>query len=225
VKIYQAFYADEHKREMFDTLIPLDTRGLKIPLLEYDIFRHLRDQGDFGVVSWKFCRKTWLEEWEEEAREHLKTWDAVVINPFPGVQALSYNCWDSHPKLKNWANVDTNIPMWEMAFCSYILAKKPWWDKYFDFIDNQLKNLHSDATKEVGYWRNRELSAVPFLIERWLNYTLEGAYLWRYPREHYELKFGNDELYNLQQIKYTPQWYERRKQINFLDIGKKDDIG
>ena len=225
MKIYQAFYADEHKREMFDTCIPLDTRGLNVPLLEYDIFRHLRHEGDFGVISWKFLRKTWLEEWEEEAREHLKTWDAVVINPFPGISALSKNCWDSHPKIKKWSAVDTDLPMREIAFCSYILAKKPWWDKYFDFIDNKLKHIHPDALKKEGYWRNDNLNSVPFLIERWLNYTLDGAYVWQYPREHYELKFGDDELYNMQQIKFSPEWWKRKQEIDLLKICKKDDIG
>lgn len=223
MKIYQAFYDDSQKREMFDTLTPLDTRGLNIPLLEYDIFRHLRHEGDFGVVSWKFLRKTWLINWEYLAREKLKEYDAVIINPFPGISAISYNCWDSHQPLKRLTKVDTEMPMHKMAFCSYILAKKPWWDKYFDFIDSQLADLHPDALNKSGYWRNSEITNVPFLIERWLNYCLDGAYVWEYPKEHFVWKFGDDRLYNLQAIKFTPEWYTERDRIDFTKIASLDD--
>lgn len=224
MKIYQTYYKEEHKKELIPNLIHTDTRGWDIPLLEYDIFRKLRPEGDFGMVSWAFTRKSWLEDWEDTAREKLKEYDAVIINPFPAVSAMSYTPWDSHPKIKKWAQVDTDIPMLDMAFCSYIIAKKCWWDKYFEFMEQRLANIHKDALKVEGYWRNNNLNSLPFLIERWLNYTLDGAWIWEYDEAHHNLKFGHTDFYKMKNCKFTPEWKLLRDKHDFLDVCHKDDI-
>ena len=224
MKIYQTYYAEHHRHELVPGLEHLDTRGWDIPLLEYSIFQKLRPQGNFGVVSWAFTRKTFLEDWQDTVHDKLLDYDAVIINPFPAIAAVSVNCWDSHPKLKKFTIVDTQAPMYRMAFCSYIIAKKCWWDKYFGFIDRMLQSIHPDALKKEGYWRNNNLNALPFLIERWLNYTLDGAWLWEYDIPHHHLKYGHDEFYKLQQDKFSPNWWEKRQNYDFIAVCKADDI-
>lgn len=223
MKFFQAYYDDNHSKELLPNLIHLDTRKLGQNILEYDIFKHLRPNGDFGVVSWKFKKKTHLEHWEEQTRELLKTWDAVIINPFPGVAAVSYNCWQSHPSLIPyiWDQVDCTVFQQYMTFCSYIFAKKTWWDQYFDFIDSKIK--HMNLTRLAGYSRNPNLNMKPFVIERLLNYCLDGAYLWQYPKQHYIQKFGNDKLYNLQQAKASPLlWEQQVKEFDFWQVVNMD---
>lgn len=224
MKIFQTYYADQHLPELVPGCIHIDTRGWDIPRLEFDIFQKLRHEGDFGMVSWAFTRKTLLEDWQDTVHDKLKVYDAVIINPFPAIAAASVNCWDSHPKLKKWAQVDTAIEMRDMAFCSYIMAKRPWWDKYFDFIEKRLKHLHPDALKKEGYWRNNDLNAVPFLIERWLNYVLDGAYLWEYDEPHHWLKYGHTDYLELRNIKFTHEWWNRKQLLDFLKICNSDDI-
>ena len=223
MKIYQAYYADEQKQHLLPNCIPVDTRGWDIPLLEYDIFRRLRPEGDFGVVSWKFKHKTMLDEWEDTAREKLKEYDAVIINPFPAISAISYNCWDTHPVIKKYTSVDIEIPMREMAFCSYILAKQNWWDKYFQFIDSHLQKLTPEASISAGYCRNQSLTAAPFLIERWLNYTLDGAWIWEYDEAHHRKKFNHTVFHKLQNIKFTDEWNRIRNKFHFWQVCSQDD--
>jgi len=223
MKIFQAYYHDSHTKELIPNLIHLDTRKFNCSTLEYDIFKHLRSNGDFGVISWKFKKKTHLENWEEQTREFLKTWDAVIINPFPGVEAVSYNCWQSHPSLIPYVynEIDCLIFMEKMAFCSYIFAKKTWWDKYFDFIEFKLKSLN--LNRLAGYSRNPNLSMKPFVIERLLNYCTEGAYMWEYPKEHYVKKFGDDKLFELKQYKSMQNvWEEKVKAFDFWKIVNLD---
>jgi hypothetical protein len=224
LKIYQAYYDQSQESQLSPSLIPLNTQKLQVPLLEYDIFRHLRPEGDFGMVSWKFARKTRLMDWEDKVRDKLKEYDAVIINPFPGIEAVSYNCWETHQSLKPFAGVDTDVFQRDMAFCSYIFAKRIWWDKYFAFMEERLKNTPNEAfTKSAGYGRNADLNCIPFLIERWLNYTLEGAYMWEYPVHHYILKFGNSDLYDLKQMKGKQGWHLRRTRFDLGTIAQQDD--
>ena len=145
MKIFQAYYQDDQRQELLPNLIPLDTRTFDCRRFEFDIFTHLRPHGDFGVVSWKFKRKTNLKFWEEEVRDRLKTQDAVIINPFPGIEAMSYNCWQSHPTLIPAVNsvVDCSVFMDNMAFCSYIFAKS---DYFLAYVNN--------FNHYVGYYRN-----------------------------------------------------------------------
>jgi len=231
MKIFQAYYEDNQVQELLPNLIPLDTRNFNSRRFEFDIFKHLRPHGDFGVVSWKFKRKTNLKFWEEEVRELLKTWDAVIINPFPGIEAISYNCWQGHQSLIPAVNsiIDCNIFMDNMAFCSYIFAKKIWWDHYFNFIESKLNVL--SLNKSANYVRNSSYSMEPFVIERLLNYCTEGAYMWQYPKEHYIEKFGDDNLYHLKQLKKNKAEWEKiaisyRKDPNkFYKIAALDDCG
>jgi hypothetical protein len=231
MKIFQAYYQDNQQQELLPNLIPLDTRTFDCRRFEFDIFKHLRPHGDFGVVSWKFKRKTNLKFWEEEVRDRLKTWDAVIINPFPGIEAMSYNCWQSHPTLVPAVNsvVDCDVFMDNMAFCSFIFAKKNWWDYYFDFIESRLNVLLLDQS--ANYVRNSSYTMEPFVIERLLNYCTQGAYMWQYPREHYIEKFGDDSLYKLKQLKKDQAAWEkiaisyRKDPSKFWKIAALDDRG
>jgi len=218
MKIFQAYYQDEQKKELSSDLIHLDTRkfNTNTPLLEYDIFQRLRAHGDFGLVSWKFKIKSNIEFPKEEVYELLKTWDAVIINPFNGVEAVSYNCWQSHLNLIPAVAdvVDCQQYMDDMAFCSFVIAKKYWWDKYFAFIDSKLKTLHLDQPAQ--YSANLNLSMKPFVIERLLNYCTEGAYLWQYSKQNYIDKFGNADFYELKQLKKNKtQWQNKVKKYDY----------
>jgi hypothetical protein len=228
MKIFQAYYQDEQKKELSSNLIHLDTRKFNshTPLLEYDIFQRLREHGDFGLVSWKFKIKSNIEFPMDEVTELLKTWEAVIINPFSGIESVSYNCWQSHlaliPAVKDV--VDCQQYMDDIAFCSFIIAKKSWWDKYFTFIDSKLKSLHLDQSS--GYFFNPNMSMRPFVIERFLNYCTEGAHLWQYSKQNYIDKFGNSEFYELKQLKKNKlQWQNKVKKYDFNRIVKLEGAG
>lgn len=210
MKIFQTYYDEPQRQKLIPGLIHINTAGIAGDLLEYNIFKALRHEGDFGVISWRFRHKTMLKKWEGRVREQLRTHDAVVINPYPGFDAVLYNCWENHPALIPFASVDTTVFQPDVAFCSYIFAKRRWWDKYFAFVDAQLSLLRPDALVPSERHRGRMLSAAPFLIERWLNYTLEGAWLWPYDKAHFEKKYGSADLWALKQIKGTPEWETRR---------------
>jgi hypothetical protein len=101
-----------------------------------------------------------------------------------------------------------------MAFCSFIIAKKSWWDRYFSFIDSKLKTLHLD--QPARYSANMNLNMKPFVIERLLNYCTEGAYLWQYSKQNYIDKFGNADFYELKQLKKNKtQWQNKVKKYEF----------
>ena len=223
--IFQTYYADDHKQHLLPNTSHLDTRGLNIPWLEYDLFKILRPEGDFGMVSWKFARKTQLADWEDRVREKLKTHDAVIINPFPAISAVSYNCWQTHPSLVRVAQdlVDVDVFQEDMAFCSYIFAKKGWWDRYFEFMEKHLQD--SRLNQSGKYSRNGSIPMAPFIIERLLNYCLEGAYLWEYDREHHMKKFGTDEYYNLRKLKTDfNAWAEKAKHYDIFKVASIDDV-
>ena len=61
------------------------------------------------MVSWRFRQKTQLTDWEGRVRAQLRIHDAVIVNPFPGLDAVLRNCWDNHPKLMPFAQVDTSV--------------------------------------------------------------------------------------------------------------------
>lgn len=223
MKIFQTHYAPQHSLHLIKGLIHLNTSHVSKERLEYDIFKELRSEGDFGVVSWKFGKKTCLVDWQDQVHEKIKIYDAVIINPFPAIEALVWNCWENQPNLIPMARVNTNLMQKDVAFCSYIFAKKNWWNAYFDFIDKQLANLHPDALKPAGYFRNSKLTSVPFLIERWLNYCLNEAYMWEYNRSHFERKYGDGSLFGLKDKKGTEEWALKKSQLDFSRIASLDD--
>jgi len=225
LKIFQSYYRDDQKAHLLPNTTHLDTRKIECPRLEYDIFKHLRPEGDFGLISWKFYRKSKLDEWEDQARELLRHYDAVIINPFPAISAVSYNCWQSHPRLIKVAQdmVDTDEFQVDMAFCSYILGKKGWWDRYFEFMEKHLD--HPGLNQDAGYSRGN-FPMTPFVVERLLNYTLEGAYIWQYPEEHHLKKFGTTEFHELREIKPDfNAWAERAKTYDLVEVCRRDDNG
>ena len=222
MKIFQAYYDERHVKRLIPGLIPINTAAIAGDLLEYNIFKALRHEGDFGVVSWRFRQKTQLTDWEGRVRAQLRTHDAVIVNPFPGLDAVLRTCWDNHPKLMPFAQVDTSVFQPDIAFCSYIFAKRRWWDQYFAFIDDKLARLDPAAWTLGELSRDRRISHVPFLIERWLNHTLNGAWMWRYDRPHFEKKFGSADLWDLKQIKGTPEWETRRQAFNMDRIALQE---
>lgn len=222
MRIFQTYYREEQRAHCLAGLIHIDTSHVAGDLLEYNIFKALRHEGDFGVISWRFCEKTQLTNWEDRVREQLKVYDAVAINPFPGVDAISWNCWDSHPRLIPYAQVDTDVFQRDIAFCSYVFGKRRWWDRYFDFIEERLRRLDGRALTLHEPWRGKQVNCVPFLVERWLNYTIDGAWLWQYPREHYERKFGSATLWELKQCKGSREWDERRRAFRMGDVVRMD---
>jgi hypothetical protein len=223
VKIFQTYYAPQHEPHLIEGLIPLNTSHVTKDRLEYDIFKELRSEGDFGVVSWKFGKKTCLVDWQDRVHEKLKSHDAVIINPFPAIEALVWNCWENQPNLIPMAGVDTDVMQKDVAFCSYIVAKRNWWDAYFSFVDGQLTNLHPDAFKPAGYFRAPWLNSVPFLIERWLNHCLNGSYMWEYDSNHFQRKYGDASLCGLKEKKGTEQWVVEKSRFHFPRIASLDD--
>ena len=224
MKIYQAYHQDAHKEYLLPNTIPLDVRAFPTPMREYDIFKKLRSDGDFGVISWKFLGKTWLHEWEDEAREHLKHHEAVMINPFPALSAVSYNCWASHPSLIETAKdlVDVHQFQKQIAFCLYILGKKSWWDRFFNFIDPML--THPGFMKPSGYSRGPEIPQAGFLIERLVNYILDDVYVWQYSKQHHLDKYGTDAFIKLNALKNNPNdWMKIARFYNLNAVARIDD--
>ena len=224
--MFQAYYREEQRAKCLPGLIHIDTSRIAGDLLEYNIFKALRHEGDFGVVSWRFRQKTQLTKWQDRVREEVKVHDAVVINPYPGLDAISWNCWDCHPGIVPFAQVDTTVFQRDVAFCSYIFAKRRWWDRYFAFIDERLSRLDTSVFALDESHRGTKMSPVPFLIERWLNYTLHDAWLWPYPRKHYEKKFGSAALWELKQCKGSREWDARRRrfttdEVARMEVGKR----
>lgn len=224
MKIFQTYYSDDQKPHLIDGLNHINVSSIVKDKLEYDVFKHLRPEGDFGVISWKFQKKTLLTDWQDKVHEKLKTHDAVIINPFPAIESLVWNCWENHPTLLPFANVDSEAMQKHAVFCSYIFAKKAWWDEYFAFMDAQIAKIPKEVyTLSAGYFRNKDISCVPFLIERWLNYCLNGAYLWEYDKEHFRKKYGLTDFFGLKERKGTLFWILQKSRFNFNNVASLDD--
>ena len=119
--------------------------------------------------------------------------------------------------------VDTDEFQVDMAFCSYILGKKDWWDRYFEFMEKHLD--HPGLNQDAGYSRGN-FQMTPFVVERLLNYTLEGAYIWQYPEEHHLKKFGTTEFHELREIKPDfNAWAEKAKTYDLVEVCRRDDNG
>jgi len=224
LKIYQAYHQDFHKKHLLPNTEHLDVRAFPTPRREYDIFEKLRPEGDFGVISWKFTDKTWLDEWEETAREKLKTHDCVMINPFPAVSAVSHNCWQSHPSLIDTAKdlVDVDQFQEKIAFCLYILAKKDWWTRFFEFVEPMLK--HPGMQAPSGYARGADIPQVGFIVERVVNYMLDGVYIWEYPVDHHLRKYGTTEFLLLDKVKHDfDTWSQIAGRYNINHVAALDD--
>ena len=116
--------------------------------------------------------------------------------------------------------VDTDAFQVDMAFCSYILGKKDWWDRYFEFMEPHLK--HPGLNEDAGYSRGN-FSMTPFVVERLLNYCLEGAYIWQYSEDHHMKKFGTTEFHELREIKPDFEVWSSKNKYDLVDICRLDD--
>jgi hypothetical protein len=227
MKIFQAYYADEQQTHLLPNTIPLNTLHINKGKQEYDIFKYLRSEGDFGCISWKFKRKAQIEHWEEKVRDKLQTWDAVIINPFPAVSAANLNCWQHYNDLKEVVKdyLDVNEFQKNIAFCSYIFAKKDWWDRYFVFMEKFI-DLPKMADP-FSYISNPKATKAPFVIERLVNYLPEGTYFWEHDLGYHVKKYGTDKFLQLQNARYSfSSWNNKFSEFTLDNLSQdlyKDD--
>lgn len=210
MKIFQAYYRDEQQKHLLPNTIPLNTSSINKGRQEYDIFEYLRSEGDFGCISWKFKHKTQLEHWEEKVQDKLKTWDAVIINPFPAVSSVNRNCWQHYDNLKEVVtdHLDVNEFQKNIAFCSYIFAKKDWWDRYFVFM-REFIDLPK-MSDPYNYIDNPKATKAPFVIERLVNYLTEGTYFWEHDLDYHLKKYGTDKFLQLQNARCSFSSWDKK---------------
>ncbi|MDH5513730.1 MAG: hypothetical protein OEY45_01075 [Gammaproteobacteria bacterium] len=201
MKIYQAYTNAQQKDFVCANAIPFDASGnCASGTREYELFRqihadaasHANDE-PWGLVSWKFDYKSpiSLGDFHRFASNAFADGaDCAFINPMIGNEAVYANVWEqgihcAHTGIEKVAcflqqetgiNVATVSDTSTFAFCNYFIARPPFWDRYFSFIEHALGLLDAEAARgsEIGqiysgsgqYQRDTSASMRIFVIER-----------------------------------------------------------
>lgn len=164
VNLYQAFYADEHRKHLSSVVKAVNISGiLNNKTREYELFKkiyknHENKKDAWGLISWKFDLKNVIkvEEFYQFASEQIGAGaDCVFINPMIGNEAIFKNVWEqgllAHKEMKKIVDyfqlrygekINGVMGSENFAFCNYFIAKPAFWEKYFDFIDKEMSDLY-----------------------------------------------------------------------------------
>jgi hypothetical protein len=244
MKIYQAYMDAQQRTFVCDGAIPFDAAANSAPgTREYELFRQLhadpanRDGGTpWGLLSWKFEHKAPIgfHAFHEFCRRAFADGaDCAFINPMIGNEAVYANVWEqgihcAHTGIEQIAyfleqhlgiRVAAVSDAGTFAFCNYFVARRDFWDAYFDFIERALALLEAEAVRgtEVGriysgsgqYERDTSASMRVFVIERlFSSFLLQQERFtvraWSPTADDYARKFGarlGELLWNLHRVK------------------------
>ena len=240
--LYQPFITDAHKKHISSIATAFDASQNTAPnQREYELFKNLFDTHEddpttaWGLVSWKFNLKTPvpIEEFYEFAAAKIQDgYDGVFINPMIANEALFANVWEQgiitgHSGMEaivnflaqSTPNIRALMGHDCFAFCNYFIGSQKFWAEYFEFVEQRLNQLESEAEKqsEVGkiyaghanYGKDGSATMRPFIIERLLStFIASGTTLniseFAFNENHYVEKFGKklgSILWRLSQLK------------------------
>jgi hypothetical protein len=246
MKVFQAYIGAEQRKAVSAAAIPWDVRTDGVgEEREYELFRHIwqarpcgLEPGEpWGLVSWKFELKTLLpvEKFHRFCVEQLAQGnDCAFINPMIGNEALYINVWEQGAQVhagmgkiasnlresKGLQAVDSHMGARSFAFCNFFVGTADFWARYFEFVEDMLGHLNSEAASasEVGatylgranHARDEQVSMRPFVIERLFSTFIEANRDLRvigYPRTQADFcaKFGvqtGELLHSLYDIKH-----------------------
>lgn len=194
--IYQIFYAKKQRKYLDSGFIPLDVTHENCPKwCEYKVFRNhfsssLPKETDLlGFISWKFFTKTHLRSSDLFSIFTANMGaDVYFVNPYEtSIAGLYKNVWTqldavypgSLPIVQRCAQeagytVDLRsmvMPPYQMAYCNYWIATKPFWAEYMRFCEpmHDYLEFHLDAKTEklfTEYDTKNHLGIFPHIMER-----------------------------------------------------------
>lgn len=171
-KVFQIYYRDEHLDSLDPAFVPYDNRGEHHPLLEFNVFRTILNDGLagkaglWGAVSWKFGRKTGLagDDLIDYVRDN-PGYDAYYCNPFPEFEAVYHNLWQqgetAHPGFLDLARrvfqaaglplatLDALYPAQFYSAANYIVATPAFWRAYVAFIEDILDRIERNGDSHL----------------------------------------------------------------------------
>lgn len=243
-KIKVAYYKDEQlpncqiwPSDMFE---PWDVRfNLNSPLLEFDLLKTMRQGGIMdqykysGLMSHSAYGKLAMSP--EYVRAEIEDGiqndvDAILINPAIACNAFFKNGIEQAQLIgqdkmafifdklgfKNIVNI--NLPHYTFVMCSYIIAKKSFWDKYFDIVNKIIEKAESLGSVDPDFYeayfshanykvRANNYDYRPFVIERipqiiFSTNDFKIKYI-ESPKEVFARKFGHraKAIYSLYELR------------------------
>ena len=245
VKILVAHYRPEHIKgatiwpePMF---MPWDVRfNIGSKLLEFDLLKNMRnnqimDNNEYsGLISHSAYSKLamptkYLCDQIQDGIDNDV--DAILINPAIACNAFFRNgieqaqligqnkMEDLFTRLGFGDYVNATLPYYSFIMCSYIIAKKQFWDVYFDFVEEILSNAKKIANKEEAFAKayygesdyklKTGFDYRPFIIERipqiLINKFNMKLKFVESPKMTYAVKFGPNaklihQLYELKKL-------------------------
>ena len=174
LKIYQSFYEKEQIHHLNDEFVPYDnTSNLTPHFREYPHLKHLfqmhrNDNLHWGLVSWKWKQKTYLEP------SVFKKWildnpgyDVYHFDPYLEVAATCTNLW-TQDGMTDFANLlfpkiginhrceDFFYRGEDFATCNFLIGNSNFWTNWFLYIDDILVKCSQDvSTYEYVYRQGR----------------------------------------------------------------------
>lgn len=243
MKLFQAYVNDHQKTFLSPNTIPINAQDNfveGIPQFEYPLFKYVKsnyvetDVEPWGLVSWKFTSKSIItpEEFMQFAQNKLNDgYDCAFINPMIGDEALYLNVWEQgidttqgFDKITNFlsqkfgSRINAHMDASTFAFCNYFIATPKFWESYFQFVDECIDSLETEAVNdtEVGRIYNGpanhggqyKCKITPFVIERLFSSFIIGSdfkYI-AYPHtvSHFRSKYGDalgDFMFQLSETK------------------------
>ena len=193
--IYQIYYDEFSKKELFPFFIPYDNSKVASKWYEYGVFRQNFLNKKYkafeytGFVSWKFQGKTNIS-----GREFIKFienhsgYDVYFINPFQGNTYRFKNVWECgdffHPGLMEivdyiFRNLNYNIDINKMVnsnqdtlYSNYWVGNEKWWNLYMEFCEPIYSFIETSGDSFIHERILKEAdsgnkaSFIPFIMER-----------------------------------------------------------
>lgn len=176
-KIMVAYYKDEQlpnchvwSDEMFE---PWDVKfNLGSPLLEFDLLKTMRSNGIMdqyqysGLMSHSAYGKLAMspEYVKAEIEDGIKNdVDAILLNPAIACNAFFKNGIEQAQLIGQdkislifdklgFQNIENiNLPYYTFVMCSYIIAKKSFWDKYFEIVSQIIESAESMSAHDLEF--------------------------------------------------------------------------
>jgi hypothetical protein len=137
---------------------------------------------------------------------------------------------------------DLFMPCTVFAFCNFFVARKRFWQRYFDYVDNILIDLAADALKggvagefaegPSHYAKNPSFTMKPFIVERLFSSFLPQSGLTvcgiNLDQTDYKAKFGallGNTLFQLSALKNQARRQGEENHIRWERLSRKLTAG
>lgn len=241
--LYQSYYSEEQLQKLSPVFIPYNNLNNSKPLLrEYPMWKklyevHEREDDFWGLLSWRWYDKTFLEP--EVFRDWILSnpgYDVYHIDPFLDVAVTHTNIWTQGeiwvPGMVDFCNklfpkLGINIKVEDFVYhpedfatCNYFVGNKTFWKSFIIFLDECL-NIIEDDTYLRYYMYDKKISyngsmvpGFPFVNERLFslhNILYRNIKVKKFPIEYpnYEKIYGNTYEFLVQQYHRKIENYEK----------------